>query len=379
MAELQLPSPVEVRRLKVEQSNSSIQIGEHLIAKLYRRITRGVHPEIEMARYLTEVGFTNTPPLFGTIEHVDSEGVPTALVVMQGFVRNQGDGWSYMSSYVVRWLEEHQVGMIPMEPPADSNLPHAYQRELAVMLGHRTAELHRALAAPTDNPDFSPEPINEKDIAGWRAAARRQAETSFAALKRQLPAVPEADREAARKLLDRQQECMNCIDALAREPVAAVKTRIHGDYHLGQVLVAQNDWYIIDFEGEPAKTPAQRRAKHSPLRDLAGMLRSFDYAAWAAVRHVAATTGTVADATVEQASAWRNETFDAFMAGYRELNTEIPSYPADEREAMRLLQLFTLEKACYELAYEAANRPDWIAIPIKGITAILDTSLAKSK
>ena len=172
---------------------------------------------------------------------------------------------------------------------------------------------------------------------------------------------------------------MNCIDALAEEPVAAVKTRIHGDYHLGQVLVAQNDWYIIDFEGEPAKTPAQRRAKHSPLRDLAGMLRSFDYAAWAAVRHVAATTGTVADATVEQAVAWRNETFDAFMAGYRELNTEIPSYPADEREATRLLQLFTLEKACYELAYEAANRPDWIAIPIKGITAILDTSTAKSK
>ena len=379
MAELQLPNPVEVRRLKVEQSNSSIQIGEHLVAKLYRRITRGVHPEIEMARYLTEVGFTNTPPLFGTIEHVDSEGVPTALVVLQGFVRNQGDGWSYMSSYVVRWLEEHQVGMIPMEPPADSNLPRAYQRELAVMLGHRTAELHRALAGPTDNPDFSPEPINEKDIAGWRAAARRQAETSFATLKRQLPAVPEVDREAARKLLDRQQECMNCIDALAKEPVAAVKTRIHGDYHLGQVLVAQNDWYIIDFEGEPAKTPAQRRAKHSPLRDLAGMLRSFDYAAWAAVRHVAATTGTVADATVEQAFAWRNETFDAFMVGYRELNTEIPSYPADEREATRLLQLFTLEKACYELAYEAANRPDWIAIPIKGITAILDTSTAKSK
>jgi maltose alpha-D-glucosyltransferase/alpha-amylase len=215
--------------------------------------------------------------------------------------------------------------------------------------------------------------------AGWRAAARRQAETSFATLKRQLPALPEADRDAASALLDREEECLSVIDALGRGPINAMKTRIHGDYHLGQVLVAQRDWYIIDFEGEPAKTLDQRRAKHSPLRDIAGMLRSFDYAAWSAVRHIAATTSTVAEATVQQALAWRDETFDAFMAGYRELNTEIPSYPSDEREAARLLHLFTLEKACYELAYEAANRPDWIAIPIKGITAILDSSTAKQK
>jgi maltose alpha-D-glucosyltransferase/alpha-amylase len=294
-------------------------------------------------------------------------------------VRNQGDGWTYMSDYVVRRLEEQQVAVAPAEPPTDSTLPHAYQRELAVMLGHRTAELHRALAVPTDDPDFAPEPIVAEDMAGWRAAARRQAETSFATLKRQLPALPEADRDAASALLDREEECLSVIDALGRGPINAMKTRIHGDYHLGQVLVAQRDWYIIDFEGEPAKTLDQRRAKHSPLRDIAGMLRSFDYAAWSAVRHIAATTSTVAEATVQQALAWRDETFDAFMAGYRELNTEIPSYPADEREAARLLQLFTLEKACYELAYEAANRPDWIAIPIKGIAAILDTGTAKQK
>ena len=379
MTDLQLPTPVEVRRLKVEQSNSSIQIGDQLIAKLYRRITRGLHPEIEMARYLTQVGFTNTPPLYGTIEHVDAQGVPTALVVVLGFVRNQGDGWTYMSDYVVRRLDEHQVATTPTEPPADSNLPHSYQRELAVMLGHRTAELHRALAAPTEDGDFRPEPITAKDIAAWRAAARRQAEGAFATLKERVPTLPEAEREAARTLLARRQECLACIDALARDPVTAMKTRIHGDYHLGQVLVAQNDWYIIDFEGEPAKTLAQRRAKHSPLRDIAGMLRSFDYAAWAGVRHVAATTGTAPEATVQQAAAWRDETFEAFMTGYRQLNAEIPSYPADEREAARLLQLFTLEKACYELAYEAANRPDWITIPIKGISTILDANMAKQK
>ena len=379
MADLQLPASAEVHRLKVEQSNSSIQIGDQLIAKLYRRITHGVHPEVEMARFLTQVGFTNTPPLYGTIEHVDEKGVPTALVVVSGFVRNQGDGWRYISDYVVRRLEEHQVGAAPAEPPVDSTLPHAYQRELAVMLGHRTAELHRSLAAPVDDADFAPEPISAKDMASWRTAAVRQLETAFATLKRQIPALPEADRPAAQALLGRQKECVDVIDALSRDPVKAMKTRIHGDYHLGQVLVAQNDWYIIDFEGEPAKTLAERRAKHSPLRDVAGMLRSFDYAAWAAVRHVAATTGTVAEPTVQKAIAWRDEAFEAFMQGYRELNTEIPSYPADEGEAARLLELFTLEKACYELAYEAANRPDWIAIPIRGVTSILDTSVAKQK
>ncbi|HKX10905.1 MAG TPA: maltose alpha-D-glucosyltransferase [Stellaceae bacterium] len=379
MAELQLPASAEVRRLKVEQSNSSIQIGDQLIAKLYRRITRGVHPEIEMARFLTQVGFANTPPLYGTIEHVDENGVPTALVVVQGFVRNQGDGWSNISGYVVRRLEEQQVGTAQTEPRADSNLPHAYQRELAVTLGRRTAELHRALATPVQDADFAPEPISAKDIAAWRAAALEQVEASFATLKRQIPALPEADRPAAGALLARRRECVDCIKTLARDPIKALKTRIHGDYHLGQVLVAQRDWYIIDFEGEPAKALAQRRAKQSPLRDLAGMLRSFDYAAWSAVRHVVATTGTAADATVQQALAWRDETFDAFMEGYRALKAEIPSYPADEREAARLLQLFTLEKACYELAYEAANRPDWIAIPIRGIASILDASTAKQK
>jgi len=379
MAELQLPSPVEVRRLKVEQSNSSIQIGEHLVVKLYRRISRGLHPEIEMARFLTQAGFASTPPLYGTIEHVDGEGVPSAIAVILGFVRNQGDGWTHMSGYVVRRLEEQQVGSAPSELPAESNLPHAYQLELAVSLGRRTAELHRALAAATEDPDFAPEPIRPQDMTAWRAAARRQVAASFATLKRRLAMLPGEDRASARALLARQAECLARIDALTREPVQAMKTRIHGDYHLGQVLVAQKDWYIIDFEGEPARTMAQRRAKHSPLRDIAGMLRSFDYAAWVAVRHVAATTGTVADSTVHQAMAWRDETFDAFMAGYRALNAEIPSYPADERAASRLLQLFALEKACYELAYEAANRPDLIAIPIKGIGAILDVGPAKPK
>jgi maltose alpha-D-glucosyltransferase / alpha-amylase len=379
LAELQLPDPIEVHRLKVEQSNSSVQIGEHLIAKLYRRIAPGMHPEIEMARFLTAVGFVNTPPLYGTVEHLDAQGVPTALAVIQGFVRNQGDGWTQTLAYLVRRLEGQQVTVAPAEAPADTTLPHAFQRELAVTLGRRTAELHRALASRTEDRDFAAEAIGVKDIANWRTAARRQAESAFVTLKRQLPRLPEGDRDEARALCARLKECLTFIDALTREPVDAMKTRIHGDYHLGQVLVAQKDWYIIDFEGEPAKTLAQRRAKHSPLRDIAGMLRSFDYAAWAAVRHMAATTGSVSEPAVRGAMEWRDEASGDFMSGYRELNTELASYPADEAQATRLLQLFTLEKACYELAYEAANRPDWIAIPVKGVTAILDKSATRQR
>jgi maltose alpha-D-glucosyltransferase/alpha-amylase len=379
LAELALPEPVEVRRLKVEQSNSSLQIGDQMIVKLYRRLTPGMHPEIEMTRFLTAAGFTNTPPLYGTVEHVDEHGVPTALVVAQGFVRNQGDGWSQSQAYLSRHLEELELGAEPPRVPADDDQIHAYQLELAAMLGRRTAELHRVLAMKTSDPAFAAEPIGPRDLARWRAAARRQAEAAFSILKRLAGSLPGAAREEARQLLGRRQDCLACVEALSADPVEAVKTRIHGDYHLGQVLIAQNDWYIIDFEGEPSKSLDQRRAKQSPLRDVAGMLRSFDYAAWSATRHISATTGSVTESMVRAALKWRDEMSNAFMTGYRELVRDLAGYPESEPQARRLLLLFGLEKACYELTYEATNRPDWITIPVKGITAALDANAGRER
>jgi maltose alpha-D-glucosyltransferase/alpha-amylase len=239
------------------------------------------------------------------------------------------------------------------------------------MLGQRTAELHRAFAVPTEDPAFAPEPITKDDLERWRQALRDQAYAAFRALEQALPRLIDDDRARAEALLGWRESCDARIDALTGSEVGAAKTRVHGDYHLGQVLVAQNDFYIIDFEGEPARPLAERRAKSSPLKDVAGMVRSFDYAAWAAVTNLAdIDSGSVA-LVQTLAEDWQRATEQAFLEAYRETIVGCPSWPDDEGAARRLLDLFLLEKALYEICYEAANRPNWIRIPLKGVTNLL--------
>lgn len=239
------------------------------------------------------------------------------------------------------------------------------------MLGQRTAELHRALATATEDPAFAPEPITSADLRSWQRAVRRQAEAAFKALRQALSKLDRADRGPIETLLSRRNDCYARIDALTEQPVVAWKSRIHGDYHLGQVLVAQNDFYILDFEGEPARPLEERRAKSSPLKDVAGMLRSFDYAAWTAITNLASVDAGSVDVVRSLAGAWREATEQAFLGAYREAIAGCPSYPENEAEAGRLLDLFLLEKALYEICYEAANRPDWLRIPLEGVTTLL--------
>jgi maltose alpha-D-glucosyltransferase/alpha-amylase len=207
---------------------------------------------------------------------------------------------------------------------------------------------------------------------------QRDIKRSFATLHQAIAKLSGALEADAKALHQRKRECLALMDRLFEGPIDALKTRIHGDLHLGQVLLAQTDWYVIDFEGEPAKDLSSRRSKHSPLRDIAGMLRSFDYAARAALQRTAITVGSVPDAQVERALAWRDETTTTFLAAYREIAAESPSYPKDEAQAQRLLTLFLIEKACYELRYEAANRPDWLGIPIKGVSEMLDAEMHRT-
>jgi maltose alpha-D-glucosyltransferase/alpha-amylase len=185
---------------------------------------------------------------------------------------------------------------------------------------------------------------------------------------RRLEPGPKAEAEA---LLKQRKACLERIKQLTDQPVTASKTRLHGDYHLGQVLVAQNDFYILDFEGEPARPLDERRAKTSPLKDVAGMLRSFDYAAWSAVLTEAEFDPSGTEIVLSLAERWRQSTEDAFLASYRETIAGCSSYPDDPGEAQRLLELFLLEKALYEICYEAANRPGWLTIPIKGVAGLL--------
>jgi maltose alpha-D-glucosyltransferase/alpha-amylase len=375
LADIEVPQEVEVKRLAVEQSNSSAMIGNRAVLKAYRKLAAGVQPEIEIGRFLVETaGFANTPPLLGAIERTDADGQLTALAAAFGFVRNQGDGWIYTVDYLHRTLDE-----LRLQAAADTDTgaepqenPHGFYLAQAGVLGQRTAEMHRALATQTEDAAFAAEPITKADLKTWQRAAQRQAEAAFKALKQALPRLREDDRGQAKALLARRQDCLARIETLTEPPVAATKTRIHGDYHLGQVLVAQNDFFILDFEGEPARPLAERRAKSSPLKDVAGMLRSFDYAAWAAVADLIEVNPGSSEIIRALAETWRQASATAFLAGYRETIAGCPSHPEDAAEADRLLDLFLLEKALYEICYEAANRPLWVRIPLKGVSSLLE-------
>ncbi len=375
LAGVEVPQEVEVKRQAAEQSNSSAMIGNRAVFKAYRKLQAGVQPEIEIGRFLTEVArFANTPPLLGAIERIGADGEPTALAAAFGFVRNQGDGWVYTIDYLHRTLDELRLhaaaGPEPGAAPTEN--PHGFYLAQARVLGQRTAELHRALATPTEDPAFAAEPITRADLKAWQRAVRRQAEAAFKALKHVLPQLDEDDRRRVQALLAHRDDGYARIDALIEPPVRAAKTRVHGDFHLGQVLVAQNDFYILDFEGEPARPLAERRAKSSPLKDVAGMLRSFDYAAWAAVTSLAEVHPGTGEIVRTLAEAWRQASAAAFLGGYRETIAGCPSYPEDAAEAERLLNLFLLEKALYEICYDAANRPLWVRIPLKGVTSLLE-------
>jgi maltose alpha-D-glucosyltransferase/alpha-amylase len=360
--EIELPAEVEIRRQTGEQSNTSALIGELAVLKIYRRLVSGTHPELEIGRFLTEVAdFHNTPPLLAAAEHVGADGERTALAIVQGFVRNQGDGWSYTLDYLDRALEDVRLASPEvLEPSLDR---YGIYLQQAATLGRRTAEMHRALATPTDDPAFRVEPMRAADLQAWRAGVRRQAEAAFAAL---------AGSEEGRAVLERREDILARIDAMTDFTPTSARSRLHGDYHLGQVLVVKDDWFIIDFEGEPARALDERRAKRSPLSDVAGMLRSFDYAA-----HSAAARAPDADTAARMRphlTLWRDAASAAFLDAYRSSAAGSPGFPEDPAEAQRLIALFTLEKAFYEIVYEAANRPSWIGIPAAGALSALEAT-----
>jgi maltose alpha-D-glucosyltransferase/alpha-amylase len=369
------PERLTVRRGSVEQSNSSVFFDEYGMLKLYRRLEPGPHPEIEMSRFLVErAGFANTPPPLATVELAlegDSGPQTMALGVLFGFVRNQGDGWTQALNYLTRYLDDALI----QTDARSSELadPDLFFLALARQIGIRTAEMHRALAEHgDDNPDFAPEPITREDIAGWRSALETEATAMLAKLERERARLPAPAAERAERLLALRDRFFAQIGSLLPDNVTALKTRLHGDYHLGQVIVVQNDFFIVDFEGEPSRPVAQRRGKSSPLRDVAGMIRSFDYAAVAAVRHLAETRPGMAARMEDLAESWRQRAVDGFRAAYRKTMRGCPSYPASKRQARDMTAFFTLEKAVYEVSYELANRPSWVDIPLEGILAILD-------
>jgi maltose alpha-D-glucosyltransferase/alpha-amylase len=232
--------------------------------------------------------------------------------------------------------------------------------------------MHRAFATPTDDPAFAAEPFGPDDVAEVAEDARAQARRAFAALERLAGEASETAQEAIAALLLRRGDCLDLISRLVQSDVEAVKTRVHGDYHLGQVLIVQDDVFIVDFEGEPSRPADERRIKSSPLRDVAGMLRSFAYAAATGAREVGQRFPEAAPRIAAAAAQWEALTRDRYARAYAATIGDAPSWPADEATRTRLLRLYLLAKALYEINYEADNRPDWIETPVRGVLSILD-------
>ena len=356
---------LEVKPSPAQTTNTGVALGQRMFLKGFRRVRTGINPDVEVGRFLTEVvHFPNTVPLAGTVDYLASDGTTATLAVLQGYVENQGDAWTYTVEYLERFLEQRRSAK---DPAADG--VHGAYLALVQTLGVRTAELHRALAMRTDDPAFAPEPIEARDVEVWKKRVVDEAHATLSLLQQRQTEFPEAIRPDVEQLLVLRDTLFQTIEGTPLAGVNELKTRYHGDYHLGQVLLRSNDFVIIDFEGEPARPFSERRAKHSALRDVASMLRSFDYARHAALLHATAHKPDDYARLDLPASQWERAARAAFLRSYAEEAQKGALYRsfADLR---RLLRLFEVEKALYELRYELGTRLDWVLIPLRGLIAL---------
>jgi len=365
---IKIPENPEIRRLSAEQSNSSLIVADLVVMKIIRRVTVGINPEVEMSRFLTENGYANTPPMLGEISRVANDGSAHTMIVAQRFVHNQGDAWQWTLDYLKRLNETMALGE---KSGADQTDALANYGAFARAMGTRLAQLHAVLARPSQDPAFSPEKVTAADAKNWATATAHQITVALETLQGVKEWADEDKRDAAKFLAANQKQILAALPGLAKAAIGSLKTRIHGDFHLGQVLFASGDAYIIDFEGEPSKSLDARRAKSCPVRDVAGLLRSFHYAAATAQNNqtsTVATTGTVASAG-PQAQAASQRFVDDMSAQFLEAYYAIAVGTAATDHAP-LLDLFLLEKSAYEICYEAANRPTWLGIPLMGFSQI---------
>ena len=380
--------PLAVTKGSFEQSNSAVIFGDRLILKVFRRLDPGINPDFEIGRFLSEkTSFDRVPRTAGALLYDRPGSEPLMLGILQGLVPNQGSGWDHALGELKGYYEQvdHQAGPTapgsfegrPLLDLAGLEVPEAARRtiggylEAGATLGRRTAELHLALASDPDAPAFVPEPITAHDLEDMAGAIRGQVEKALKVLEARLGTLPEATRDQASRVLERSGSLLEGLQALPGLTIDAAKTRVHGDYHLGQVLRTGDDFVLLDFEGEPAKPLAERVRKASPLKDVVGMLRSFDYAAFAALFAFAGDRPEVFDRLVPWAKAWRTWVSSAFLKEYLATAGDAPFIPRDRSHVGRLLDALTLDKALYELLYELNNRPDWVRIPLQGVAALL--------
>jgi maltose alpha-D-glucosyltransferase/alpha-amylase len=357
-----------VRAVETEQSNTSVLVGEECVFKLIRRLEPGLNPEIEVGRFLTEVvGFANTPSLLGSVEWIDGDARSAAAVVHR-FVTNQGDAWSVTNAYLDRYVEEQRL--LTQEPAKQTEEQAAYLNR-ARQVGRRVAEMQMALASRDDIPDFAPEPITPDDVRAWIAQLTERAEHVFDDLARRRRELGERDLQAVDALIAQRERLAGYLDRLLPEHVEGMKIRHHGDFHLGQMLIVKDDVFIIDFEGEPRRSLAERRRKAPAARDIAGLVRSIDYSAMAALDRALKTAPDENGKIAQGLDDWRRRAVRFVVAAYREHLTDRRLWPMDASRADNLLDFFLIEKAFYEIEYELAHRPDWLRVPLAGTLRVL--------
>ncbi len=360
-----------VRHPALEQSNTAVYFDNRLFLKGYRRIQPGINPEVEIGRYLTEQAhFPQAVPLAGSIELLGADGTCYTLALLQAYVEHQNIGWSYALDYIDRFLAEQlaETGA----PPTVTASPHGFFLELMKVLGERTGKLHLAFCQPSDDAAFHPEPIDADDLATWSRAAHEQAVAVLDMLEARRDEMPEDARPGIDRLLAQRSRLLDHFGSSALRGVTGLKTRYHGNYHLGQVLLAQNDFIITDFEGNPDRPLAERRRKHSPLRDVASMLRCFSYVSAVATNRATAERLADRHRFGPLVQRWEMETAAAFLSGYTNATAACPAFRDALPHIRPLIEFFTLEKALDELRYEMDHRPEWLPIPLFSLLRRLD-------
>jgi len=369
-------APTEVVRVRTEQSNSCLTFGHEASLKLFRKLETGPNPDYEITDFLTrQTAFRGTPRLAGAICYESAEGTCTTLAVLQEFMPNLGDAWTAtqgrLAEYFAAAVEGARDGGEP-DPAFARALAAADARE-AERLGRLTGWLHLALASAPAGTALTPEPIGPEDLVAWEEGLRANLDRAMGSLSAVLVSLPDPLRRAAQDVLDDVTHFRDSLTGLrALGPETVTKIRIHGDYHLGQVLKTGDDFIILDFEGEPARPLEERRAKQCALKDVAGMLRSFAYAAQAArfrAGEVAPEDRDLAERLASRAQIWEGGVCTAFLDGYlaETWNRGAPFLPRGRESLETVLRVYELDKTFYELNYEITHRPAWVRIPLEAL------------
>ncbi|MDO9521183.1 MAG: maltose alpha-D-glucosyltransferase [Pseudohongiella sp.] len=360
-------SGTEVVWIATEQSNSSALIANSVVLKLLRQVHKGIHPEIELGGFLTRKGFSHCAPLLGKMEAFDVENAGNVAMVLQGYLDNQGDAWLWTQAILKRAIRDVLAGGLSRQENQYTALSEL--ENFARNLGQRLGAMHILLASDLDDPDFKPAIIDAAYAQNRSVQVLEQLEQARHVLEHQREVLDASSQRLIEKMPETLMTLRGDIRWLADETIGGALIRVHGDLHLGQILVVQDDAYFIDFEGEPDRPLAQRRARHSPYKDVAGILRSFDYAAATAHQDFSDADRSAEAEQARQSvlTSYLEKSTEMFLDAYRLATDEMPHDWKSRQGGSAALLLFSIEKACYEIMYEVAHRPGWVEIPLRGL------------